>query len=269
MESLSVADVAEATGLCMATVRKRADGIWKDYCTRDAQNARRFIRMPPTTLRAGKIGGGRRVEPDVTIGAGQPDPRSRGGAGARALVAPEAVAQPAGAIALLGLRGSSTSAARPVSQMDWALHWQARGLVLFPCSKFLGDPLLSHWYAPANAGGTAGATNGEASIIMWWSQWPDADIAAIPFKSKHFVIVALKDEGGYDSLEKIEAELPEPEFEHWSPWGEHHLWFKSIDAVQTSHHRLGRGLHVLGPGTYCYLPNSRAPFLSVDAKEPA
>ena len=157
--------------------------------------------------------------------------------------------------ALLGLGD-----ARPVSQIGWALHWQKKGLVLFPCSEFLGDPLISNWYAPANRGG---ATNDEAGIIAWWAQWPGADIAAVPHKSGHFVIIAIKEEGGDESLG--ERELPPPEFEHWAPWGEHHLWFKAPGTVQTSHHRLGQGLHVMGAGSYVYLPNSRAPFISPEA----
>jgi Bifunctional DNA primase/polymerase, N-terminal len=141
----------------------------------------------------------------------------------------------------------------PVTMLDWALHWQRQGLFLFPCSKFLGDPLIKDWHASASAK--------DETVINWWSKWPDADIGVAPDRSGHFVVVAVMKEGGYDSLAAVRDELPELDFERWSPWREHFLWFKSAEKVQTSHHRLGQGLHVLGPGSYCYLPNSRAPFV--------
>lgn len=141
----------------------------------------------------------------------------------------------------------------PVTMLDWARYWQKHGLVLFPYSQYLGNSLIPHWYAKAS--------NDAATVIGWWSEWRDADIAAVPDRSGHFVITAVKSEGGYDSLKAIRGDLPEIDFERWAPWGEHHLWIKSADLPQTSHHRLGQGLHVLGAGTYSFLPNSRAPFL--------
>jgi hypothetical protein len=247
---VTLTEVAKVTGLQSQTVRRRADTVWSQYCIRDERNRRVFTRMPPTTLRANPADADTKRHPVERRRA--QGPRFEGSL--PQIDAPDVSG-------LLGLRKKGHSG-DPVSMMDWALHWQERGLVLFPCSKFLGDPLLQNWYAPANKFGNGGATNGRASVIMWWSQWPYADIAAVPHKSEHFVIIAVKEEGGYDSLGKIRGDLPDLDFKHWAPWGEHHLWFKSSSLVQTSHHRLGRGLHVMGPGTYVFLPRSSSPFIA-------
>jgi hypothetical protein len=219
---LTPSQVAAQTGLPVRTVQRRADTVWREYVTRSASGHRQFSCIPPDSNR-----------PPVFC---QPKERSE---------------EP------VDLKN-----ARPVSPMDWALHWQDKGLILFPCSRFLGDPLLPNWFAPANKFGTGGACKGQTSIVSWWTQWPDADIAAVPWRSNHFVVVAVRDEGGYESLQKVRHDLPKLDFEHWAPWGEHHMWFKTSSLVQSSSHRLGRGLHVVGPGRYVFLPNSRSPFIA-------
>jgi hypothetical protein len=173
MSMLTLTEVSKVTGLPIHTVRRRADRIWKDYVTRDGSNRRLFTRMPPTTLRAADS----ETAPDRPSAA-----RSR--PRAETITFHDDDAEPNEKSAAPRIDAASILRnSQPVSQMDWALHWQAKGLVLFPCTKFLGDPLLPNWYAPANKFGTGGATNGEASVISWWTQWPDADIAAIPYKS--------------------------------------------------------------------------------------
>jgi hypothetical protein len=220
---LTITEVARQTGLTVQTVRRRADTVWSSFVTRVDGN-RRFLRMP--TVAAKPRAAPRKASP-------QEEP------------------------ATIDLKND-----RPVNQMAWALQWGERGLVVFPATRFLGDPLLPNWYQAANKFGTGGACKGQASIISWWAQWPDADIAAVPWRSGHFVVVAVKKEGGYESLKKLRRDLPKLDFEHWAPWGEHHLWFKTNSLVQSSSHRLGPGIHVVGPGRYVFLPNSRAPFIA-------
>jgi hypothetical protein len=139
----------------------------------------------------------------------------------------------------------------PLIALDWALRWANQGICVFPCRRFLGVPLVSKWYAEA--------TDDTARIVEWWSEWPDADVAGVPDKSGHFAIIASGEDGA-QSLAEIEAEYGElpTAFRYLNRLGDsEHLWLKG-NAV-TSHHRLGRGLHVLGSGHYVYLPESWAP----------
>lgn len=146
---------------------------------------------------------------------------------------------------------TAEKAPEPLLMLDWALRWATRDLHVFPCQRFLGIPLVAKWYAAA--------TDDAARIVEWWSEWPEADIAGVPDKSGHFVIVASGEEGA-ESLADIEAEygvLP-TSFRYFNRSGDsEHLWLKG--SAVTSHHRLGRGLRVLGGGHYVYLPASWAP----------
>jgi hypothetical protein len=149
--------------------------------------------------------------------------------------------------------GMQTAEKKPVPLMmlDWALQWANRGIHIFPCRRFLGIPLVSKWYAEA--------TDDAEQIVEWWSEWSEADLAGVPDKSGHFVIAASGNDGA-ESLAEIEAEygaLPTA-FRYFNRMGDsEHLWLKG--SAVTSHHRLGRGLHVLGRGHYVYLPESWAP----------
>ena len=139
----------------------------------------------------------------------------------------------------------------PLIMLDWALRWADRGVHVFPCVRYLDSPLIPKWYAAA--------TTCTTQIVEWWSALGEADIAGVPDRSGHFVIVASGDDGA-DSLAEIEDEYgPLPtEFRHLNRTEDsEHLWLKG--SVVTSHHRLGRGLHVLGAGHYVYLPMSWAP----------
>lgn len=152
--------------------------------------------------------------------------------------------------ALLGMTSLKVQA-EPWTPMDHALRWAKRKLYVFPCERFLGTPLVGEWPTKASMD--------RDQIITWWAQVPDADIAAVPHKSGHFVVVATAAEDGPASLAEFEEEhgpLP-AEFRYENYWGDEHAWIKG-EAV-TSHHRLGRGLHVLGAGHFVYLPPSWAP----------
>jgi hypothetical protein len=142
---------------------------------------------------------------------------------------------------------------RPSTMLDWALIWAQNDVYVFPCEKFLGIPLVLDWYREAS--------RSRADIINWWTKSPTADIGAIPDKSGYFVIAILEEEGGdasFATLECTHGEL-EPAFRTKGKYGDRYLWFRSDDQVITSHHKLGRGIHVLGAGHYVYMPSSIAP----------
>ena len=142
----------------------------------------------------------------------------------------------------------------PVTPLDHALDWAEQGVHVFPCEQHLGTPLVKNWYGAA--------TTDRGAIVNWWSEFPTADIGAVPGRSDHFVIAVHADEGGIASLAEIEAEhgkLPYDEICTENRWGDVFYWFKG-QAV-TSHHKLGRGIHVLGAGMRVFLPCSYAPHL--------
>ena len=60
----------------------------------------------------------------------------------------------------------------PSTPLDWALHHAATGVHVFPAENFVGNPLIEDWYDKA--------TTVPKQIISWWTQWPTADIAAVP-----------------------------------------------------------------------------------------
>jgi hypothetical protein len=144
----------------------------------------------------------------------------------------------------------------PTTPLDTALQWQKRGLVLFPGKRHTGTPLVGNWNTVHNF-----ASNNPAKIIEWWSEWPTADIGAVPDSSGRFVMSACKQEGGLDSLDALEDELGElpAEFSYENHYGDMFLWFPG--STHTSHHKIGQGLHLLGPGNVVFLPDSFTPHL--------
>lgn len=139
------------------------------------------------------------------------------------------------------------------TMLDHALHWAGRGLYIFPCSRFLGRPLVNSFYKDA--------TTDEKVIVDWWSLWPTADIGCVPSRSGHYVIACFEDEGGSDSLGELEDELGSlpREFVTEDAWNNLYFWMRG--SAYTSHHRLGRGVHVLGTGQKVFLPQSWAPHI--------
>src|SRR5690349_15985472 len=138
----------------------------------------------------------------------------------------------------------------PEPLLDWAIRWAKQGLRIFPCKSFLGTPITPKWYGAA--------TCHVAQLVEWWSETPDADIAAVPELSGHFVLAAIGRNGrtSLDALEKQYGALT-PAFATESRWGDRHLWFEG--RALSSHDLLGPGLHVLGPGRFVYMPASLAP----------
>jgi hypothetical protein len=151
----------------------------------------------------------------------------------------------------LGVIAPGIEEPEPTTPMDYALLSARRGWFIFPAERFLGLPLVPKWHSVA--------TIVTSTIVEWWSQWPEADIAGVPDRSRHFVIVAVREQGGDIALMDLEDELGElpAEFRYVNRWGDEHLWLRG--SAMTSHHKIGRGLHVLGAGHYVYLPDSWAP----------
>lgn len=138
----------------------------------------------------------------------------------------------------------------PETMLDWAIRWAQQGLHIFPCKSFLGSPIPPKWYSVA--------TNNVSQLVEWWSETPNADIAAVPELSGHFVLAAVGVNGlaSIDALEEGYGALC-PLFTTETIWGDLHLWFKG--RALTSHGLLGPGVHVHGPGTFVYMPASLAP----------
>jgi len=137
---------------------------------------------------------------------------------------------------------------QPSTMLDHALNWAARVFYVFPAEPHLGRPYIADW--------RGGATTSRDTILGCWSKpdWYNADIGSAPDRSGHFVLSAHHDEGGIESLADLEGEYGElkAELDYHDRWGSRFLWFKG--CAYTSHHKLGRGLHVLGAGHAVFLP---------------
>src|SRR5579859_1829358 len=88
-------------------------------------------------------------------------------------------------------------ATQPRTRLDWALWWAAKGMLVFPCESFLGTPLEPKWYGVA--------TSERPAIVSWWTGSPSADIAAVPERTGHYVLVA-HGQRGRASLFELEGE---------------------------------------------------------------
>lgn len=154
---------------------------------------------------------------------------------------PEALARQVGAAPPL----PGEPAPEPQTKLDWAIRWARKGLHVLPCKQWLGSPI-------------GDATTHDGLIIRAWTKHPDADIAAVPHMSGHFVIATVGDRGraSLDALEEKYGDLS-PDFQTENRWGDLHLWFKG--EALTSHNLLSPGLHVYGFGTIVYMPPSAAP----------
>ena len=132
----------------------------------------------------------------------------------------------------------------PRTQLGWALHWAQSGLRLFPCTRFTGLPLVPHWSKAASAN--------DGQVVEWWSEFPTADIGAIPDSAGCFVIAAVGEEG-CDNLDT--KGFGEPLLETESADGSLHLWYPGRAPSQ----RLDSGIFAFGVGSYLYMPGSLAP----------
>jgi Bifunctional DNA primase/polymerase, N-terminal len=137
-------------------------------------------------------------------------------------------------------------ATSPRTILGCALHWAQCGLRLFPCTRFTGLPLVQNW--------PRSASDKDAQIVEWWSEWPNADIAALPDSAGCYVLVAI-DEYGLDRLDEIENHCGDRIMETVGADGALRIWF----AGRAPSQRLTSGLYVFGVGSYLYMPPSLAP----------
>lgn len=141
-------------------------------------------------------------------------------------------------------------APKPTLMLDWALRYAAQGLHVFPTTDYIGGTkdgtIVEQWYQHA--------TIDEAKITNWWSQHPEADIAVVPCKSGHFVILAVGGDGE-DSYAALEEKYPDldPVFVFESRESTQY-WFDGY-AISSADF-LGPKLHVIGPGRFLFLPPS-------------
>lgn len=137
----------------------------------------------------------------------------------------------------------------PQTMMDWALHWARKGLHVFPCENYVGNPLVEKWHKAA--------TKNASQISEFWSAFPDADIACVPDLSGHFAI-GIVGNTGLASLQKIEGAYGKlsPALVVKNRWNNQYLFF--CGGALSSHDELGLGVHVFGAGRYLFLPPSLA-----------
>jgi hypothetical protein len=119
---------------------------------------------------------------------------------------------------------------------------------VFPCARFLGLPQLNNWFGQCS--------DKREKIIQWWAEDPIADIAAVPEKSGHYVIV-VSGEAGRESLARFEEEhgVLKPAFRQSNFFDSEHLWFKGKSHTA----RIDEGLHLIGNGRFVYMAPSYAP----------
>jgi len=135
------------------------------------------------------------------------------------------------------------------SLLDHALFWAAEGVAVFPVSRYLGKTLTPDWHV--------NACRSKTQIIRWWSEHPQADIAAVPDKSGCFVIVA-EGEAGVDTLAEFETKHGNlPATFRYDRGPNRYLWLAG-DAV-SRRNSIGPGVHTLGQGRFVYMPPSLAP----------
>jgi putative DNA primase/helicase len=141
----------------------------------------------------------------------------------------------------------------PATKLDHALHLAGQGFHVFPCTEWVGNRLVEDWYKEAT-------TNAD-KIAAWWSKWPMADIAAVPAKSGHFVIVVrqlrhpemVDGWEAWSALQEEFGDLPYG-FEFDRPEVDFQMWFEG--EARTSRDHLGKGINVYGIGSYVFLPPS-------------
>ena len=146
------------------------------------------------------------------------------------------------------------------TMLEAALQYARSGIPVFPCNPLDKKPLTPN--------GFYDATTDEAQIQAWWTQWPNAMIAApTGAKSNMWVLDTdldpIKKIDGEASLAQLTAqhgELPKT-LTSFTPRGGRHrvfTWDKSaVTEIRNSASRIGPGIDVRGEGGYVILAPSR------------
>ncbi len=158
----------------------------------------------------------------------------------------------------------------PEEMLSAALGYAERGILVFPihnldekgrCSCG-GRPKCKPGKHPRIEGGHTRATTDKMQIRLWWTKWPDANIAApTGIRSGFWILDEDTDKGGTESLEALLAEhgrLPRTRTAGTGGGGRHWSFrFNEGTAIRNSAGRIGPGLDVRGEGGYVLLPPSR------------
>jgi Bifunctional DNA primase/polymerase, N-terminal len=146
------------------------------------------------------------------------------------------------------------------TMLEAALEYARNGIPVFPCNPLDKKPLTPN--------GFYDATTDEAQITAWWTQWPNAMIAA-PTGARSNMWVLDTD---VDPIKKIDGEATLAQFtaQHgelpktltaFTPRGGKHrvfTWDRSAATeIRNSAGRIGPGIDVRGEGGYVILAPSR------------
>ncbi len=147
--------------------------------------------------------------------------------------------------------------------LDWALYYAARGLKVFPvydvvradgalrcrCGKADCETSGKH---PRTPHGFHDASTDEHLIRLWWSEWPNANVA-IRTGDGSVVLDVDVDKGGDESLQELErkyGQLPTTRQALTGSGGEHY-WFRTPEGAPVGcFNGFEYGLDVRGDGGY-------------------
>lgn len=152
----------------------------------------------------------------------------------------------------------------PVSLLDAALAYAARGWAVFPlhsapegrctcgaaqCARAAKHPRTQH--------GLKDATTDEATIRGWWSTWPDANVAIAT--GSVFVVVDIDGAEGEKRLAELlsgREALPLSPVAHTGGGGRHVLFASPEGSLKNSNSKIARKIDVRGDGGYIVAPPS-------------
>jgi len=151
-------------------------------------------------------------------------------------------------------------AVRPMTPLDAALGFAARGWRVFPC-----NPRGPRRKQPLTSNGFRDASTNRAILTGWWCRWPDALIGVATGRVSGFFVldvdVKYADANGFDTLDALGfAILPNTPMAHTASGGLH-LYFAPPADVQIActegekGRGIGRGLDWRGSGGYVIGPS--------------
>jgi Bifunctional DNA primase/polymerase, N-terminal/Primase C terminal 1 (PriCT-1)/DeoR-like helix-turn-helix domain len=136
--------------------------------------------------------------------------------------------------------------------LETALGYAGRGLPVFPCRARGKVPLTEH--------GFQDASTDTATVLAWWTQWPEANIGLATGAASGLVVLDVDvQHGGQGTLNERERErgklLRAPEV--LTGGGGKHVYFAHPGGeLRNSAGQLGPGLDVRGDGGYVIAPPS-------------
>lgn len=136
-----------------------------------------------------------------------------------------------------------------------ALSYLERGWYVFPCKAGDKTPLISEWQVKAS--------NHPKQVKVWWTKWPNANIAIHTGKSGLVILDVDPRNDGNESLEKL-ISINGNEFlssfkVQSGGGGEHYYYVVTSDANDGLLTTLGEGLDLLHGNKYAIAPPSVHP----------